>query len=57
MILRDLRQNKAITVQPAGVLRVELHDLVPEDVGDRRHAPNVMSVINLACVELILEQS
>lgn len=35
----DLREDEAIPVQPLGVLGVELHEFVEEDVSDRRHTP------------------
>ena len=31
-------QHKAVSVQPIWILRVEGHEFVKEDVGDRRHA-------------------
>lgn len=34
-----IREDEAVPVQPVGVLRVELHELVPEDVGNGSHAP------------------
>jgi hypothetical protein len=34
-----LRENKSIPVEPLGVLGVELHELVEENVGNRCHAP------------------
>ena len=34
-----LRENETIAVEPIGVLGVELHEVLPQDVGDRRHAP------------------
>jgi hypothetical protein len=36
--LSDLREDKSISVDPVGVLRVEGHELVEQDVGNRRHA-------------------
>lgn len=35
----DLRKNEAITVEPLGVLGVEVHETVEKDVGNRSHAP------------------
>lgn len=35
---QDVRENKAITVDPVGVLGVEAHELVKQNVGDRGHA-------------------
>jgi hypothetical protein len=35
----DSREHEAITVQPFGVLGVELHELVEENVGNGSHAP------------------
>jgi hypothetical protein len=37
-MLYNLREDEAIPVDPLGVLGVELHELVEQDVGDRRHA-------------------
>ena len=34
-----LRENEAITVEPLGVLGVEVHETVEKDVGDGSHAP------------------
>jgi len=34
----DIRENEAIAVEPFGVLWVEGHELVEEDVGDGCHA-------------------
>lgn len=34
-----LREHEAIPVRPLWVLGIELHELAPQDVGDRRHAP------------------
>jgi hypothetical protein len=36
--LKDVREDETIPVSPVGVLRVEVHELVEEDVGDRGHA-------------------
>jgi hypothetical protein len=36
---QNSRENETIPVQPLGVLGVELHELVEEDVGNRCHAP------------------
>lgn len=33
------REDEAVTVQPLRVLRVELHELVEENVGNWCHAP------------------
>lgn len=33
-----VRENETVAVEPIGVLWVESHELVPEDVGDRGHA-------------------
>lgn len=33
-----IRENKSVTVGPVGVLGVELHELVEENVGHRGHA-------------------
>ena len=33
-----VREDKSVAVQPLRVLGVELHELVEQDVGDRRHA-------------------
>lgn len=38
----NLREHEAITVEPVGVLGVEPHDPVEEDVGDGSHAPAVL---------------
>lgn len=38
MKAEDVRENEAITVDPFGVLGVEGHELVEEDVGHRGHA-------------------
>lgn len=35
---RDIREDEAVAVDPFGVLRVEGHELVPQDVGNRGHA-------------------
>jgi hypothetical protein len=35
----NLREDEAISVQPLGVLGVELHELIEKDVGNRCHAP------------------
>lgn len=35
----DSRKNEAVTVQPLGVLGVELHDLVEKNVGNGCHTP------------------
>lgn len=35
----NLRENETVTVEPVGVLGVELHELVEQDVSDRRHTP------------------
>lgn len=34
-----LRENEAITVEPVGVLGVEVHETVEKDVGNGSHAP------------------
>ena len=34
----DSRKNESITVDPVGILRVECHELVEEDMGGRSHA-------------------
>jgi hypothetical protein len=34
----DLREDEAVSVDPAGVLWVEGHEFVEEDVGGRRQA-------------------
>lgn len=39
-----LRKDKSIAVDPIGVCRVELHELVEEDVGNRCHAPKTLLV-------------
>ena len=39
MFVEDSREDESITVQPLGVLRVELHELVEKNVGNRRHTP------------------
>lgn len=36
--MQDIRENKTIPVSPVGVLGVEVHELVEEDVGDGGHA-------------------
>lgn len=36
---RHLRKDESVAVQPLGVLGVELHELVPENVGNGSHAP------------------
>lgn len=35
---RHLRENETITVDPVGVLGVEVHELVEQNVGDGGHA-------------------
>lgn len=35
---QDIRENKTVPVNPVGVLGVEVHELVEQDVGDRGHA-------------------
>jgi hypothetical protein len=35
------RENETVAVQPAGVLGVELHELVEDNVGNGRHAPGM----------------
>lgn len=35
---RILRENESVPVEPAGVLGVEGHELVEQDVGDGSHA-------------------
>jgi hypothetical protein len=37
----NLRENKAIPVEPIWVLGVEAHELVEKDVGNGRHAPRL----------------
>jgi hypothetical protein len=41
--LGHLREYEAVTVHPVGVLRVEAHNAVEQDVGDWRHAPAFVS--------------
>ena len=41
--LGHLRKHEAVTVHPIGVLGVEAHNAVEQDVGDRRHAPAFVS--------------
>lgn len=43
----DLRENETITVQPVGVLGVELHEVVEQDVSDRRHAPRLSGLVSI----------
>lgn len=52
----NLRENEAITVQPFGVLGVELHELVEKDVGNRCHAPvcEVLSATVLSTLFMVL---
>ncbi len=33
----DLREYESISIEPIRILRVEAHELVEEDVGNRRH--------------------
>lgn len=41
----DLREDETVTVQPVGVLGVEVHELVEQDVGNGSHSPvTTMSV-------------
>lgn len=42
----NIRENEAISVQPLGVLGVELHEFVEQDVGNRCHAPRNESANN-----------
>lgn len=35
----DSREDKSIAVQPLGVLRVKVHELLEKNVGNRSHAP------------------
>lgn len=46
----DLRENEAVTVQPLGVLGVELHELAKQDVGDRCHTP--IFLLSVDCISL-----
>lgn len=41
---RDSREDETITIQPVGVLGVELEELAPENVGHRCHAPTAVLV-------------
>ena len=34
-----IRENKSVPVQPVGILRVELHELVEEHMRNGSHAP------------------
>lgn len=36
-----VRENESIPVQPVGVLGVELHELVEENVGNGSHSPSM----------------
>lgn len=47
------REDEAITVQPAGVLGVELHELVEKNVGNRCHAP-VCEILSAAMLSIVL---
>lgn len=40
-IEEDSREDETVTVQPVGVLGVELHELVEKDVGNGCHAPAI----------------
>lgn len=40
--LEHSRENESIPIQPLGVARVELHELVEEDVSNRGHTPTLM---------------
>ncbi|KAI5462659.1 hypothetical protein BGZ63DRAFT_220928 [Mariannaea sp. PMI_226] len=44
---RYLRENEAVTVEPLGVLGVELHELVEEDVGNGSHSPLAEMSVNM----------
>lgn len=41
-------QNEAVTVQPLGVLGVELHEVVEQDVGNGGHAHGGTGVARVA---------
>lgn len=47
-----IREDESIPVQPVGVLRVELHELVKEDVGNGSHAPGLESAYPVLRSEL-----
>lgn len=44
----DLREDETVSVQPLGVLGVELHEFVEENVGNRCHAPGNRSANNFS---------
>lgn len=43
----DSREDESIAVQPLGVLGVEVHELVEENVGNRSHTPRGALSANL----------
>lgn len=47
-----LRKDESVAVQPLGVLGVELHELVPENVSNRSHTPAESGVSSKSWAEM-----